>query len=353
MTPLRIGIIGAGGIAALLHRPGLQALGERVEVTWLHGRKAHRLDHLRREFGGRPRLAGDWRELLAADDVDAVVIATPHPLHVEPGLAAISVGKHVLMQKPLCGDLDEADAFCAAADSSPVTVLVMPHFSPTVLAARRLVGEGAIGTVSGALARHSHGGPEVYYAEVRDTFGEPPDERLWFFEPGEASVGALFDMGVYGVATLVTLLGSAVEVIGRTATLAKPTPLEDTATLLITFANGALATAETGWVDPARTGYFRLHGSAGKLWSPGADGAALTLWEPTSYTRENAPPRATAIDVGGDSLGDVHEHWLDCIAAGKQPPHSNAAAARHVTEILLAGLESSRTGRAVALRTTV
>lgn len=353
MDPLRVGIIGAGGITALMHVPALKRMADRFEVTWLSGRKEHRLRRLQAELDGRPRLTHDYTDIFAAEDVDAVIIATPHPLHVRPAIDAIAAGKHVLLQKPLCGRMDEAHELCEAAARSPVIVLALPHFGPDIVASRQLLIEGRIGTVSGALSRHSHGGPEVYYAEVRDAFGEPPDERLWFFDPGEAAVGALFDMGVYSVARLVALLGAAKEVIGVTATLDKPTALEDTATLLTTFANGALATAETSWVDPARTAYWRVHGSRGKLWSPGEDGAAVTLWEPTSYTREHAPPRRSPVDCSGCDRGDVHQHFLDCIRQGIQPPLSNVQAARHVTEILLAGLRSAREGRKVALETTV
>jgi predicted dehydrogenase len=53
------------------------------------------------------------------------------------------------------------------------------------------------------------------------------------------------------------------------------------------------------------------------------------------------------VDVTPFGLGDAHAHWIDCIERGVQPPLSNARTARHVTEVLLAGLQSSRTGRPV------
>ena len=49
------------------------------------------------------------------------------------------------------------------------------------------------------------------------------------------------------------------------------------------------------------------------------------------------------------SRGNAHEHWLESIRHGVHPPLSHAHAARHVTEVLLAGLESSRTGRAIEI----
>jgi D-xylose 1-dehydrogenase (NADP+, D-xylono-1,5-lactone-forming) len=163
-------------------------------------------------------------------------------------------------------------------------------------------------------------------------------------------VGALFDMGVYAVASLVASLGTVSSVMGMTATLDKPTPLEDTATLLLQFENGAVATAETGWCDPARTWQFRVHGTKGKITIPGQDGASMTRWEPGSYTREDIPPVPHPVDAKDASRGNVHEHWLACIREGRQPEQSHAWAARHVTEILLAGLESARTGNRVEIR---
>jgi predicted dehydrogenase len=347
MAEIGIGIIGAGGIAQKLHLPQLAAMGD-ARVVCLSGRKESRLRSLAERFLV-PRWTSDYRELLADPTIDAVIIALPHPLHVPVALAALAAGKHLLVQKPLCGDLQEADAFVAAVEGSDRIVMVLPHFSPEVYRCRELVADGAIGKPSGAHARTSHGGPEVYYAEVRDGFGES-DQELWFFDAGQASVGALFDMGVYAVAALVAVMGSVTRVMGRATTIAKPTQLEDTATLLLEFENGALGTAETGWCDPARTSVFRWHGTAGKLTIPGHEGASLTHWTPGSYTREDIPPVPAAVDARDSGRGNAHEHWLDCIRRRRQPPLSHAHAARHVTEILLAGLESAKSGRVIDLR---
>jgi predicted dehydrogenase len=352
METLNVGIIGAGGIAQKMHLPELSRL-DGVRVTMLSGRKEQRLRTLCERFGV-PHFTHDSGELLADPSIDAVVVALPHPLHVAAGIEALRAGKHLLMQKPLCGDMGEADAFVAAVEASDRTVMCLPHFGATAYKAREMVNAGAIGTVSGAHCRVSHGGPEVYYAEVRDGFGETgrrpsPGGDLWFFDAGQAAVGALFDMGVYAVAQLVAVLGRVTRVFGRATTIAKPTTLEDTATLLLEFENGALGTAETGWCDPARTSVLRIHGTAGKLTSPGEDGAALTRWEPGSYTREDIPPVPHAVDLSDTRIPGPHAHWVECIRTGTPPPLSHAHAARHVTEILLAGLESSRTGQAVEI----
>jgi predicted dehydrogenase len=344
---ITVGIIGAGGIAHKLHLPQLTQLPD-VRVKRLSGRSAHRLQVLAERFRV-PLWSHDHEDILGDPEIDAVVVALPHPLHVPVGLEVLAAGKHLLMQKPLCGSMEEADRFVAAVEGSSRTVLCLPHFPSLVYAARQQLQAGAIGQFSGASARSSHGGPEVYYAEVRDAFGEQSDD-LWFFDASRASVGALFDMGVYATSQLIATAGSVTRVFGRTATLAKPTTLEDTATLLLEFESGALGTMETSWCDPARTGLLHLHGTRGKLTSPGHAGNPLTHWTPGSYTREDEPPIPREVDVAPFEVGNAHRHFVDCLAAGRQPPLSNAHTARHVTEVLLAGLESGRTGRPVEIR---
>lgn len=343
---LNIGIIGAGGIANKLHLPQIAATNG-LKVTHIAGTHEARLKILAERFE-IPHTTTNYEALLAEDSIEGIIVALPHPLHVPFGLKALAAGKHVLMQKPLCANMTEADAFVAAADASDRTVMCLPHFAPEIYKTRELIEAGKIGKPSGAHCRTSHGGPEVYYAEVRDAFGET-DEGLWFFQAGEAAVGALFDMGVYAVASLVCVMGRVQSVIGQVATVDKPTTLEDTATLILHFANGAVGTAETGWCDPARTWQFRVHGTRGKITAPGENHNALTLWEPANYTREDTPPIATLLDTADADRGNAHAHWFQCIREARQPERSHAHAARHVTEILLAGLQSSRTGQRITI----
>jgi len=349
MSKIRIGVIGAGGIAAKLHFPELADLQDRCEVALISGRKESRLRLLCDKFpiGGYTH---SYEDVIGGDNIDAVLIATPHPQHVAWGIKALEAGKHVMMQKPLCGDMAEADAFVAAVEKSDRTVLCLPHFPPPIYALRDAIRDGAIGKVSGARARTSHGGPEVYYVEVRDIFGETDDD-LWFFDRQRASVGALFDMGVYAVAHLVAVLGTVKRVTAVVTTLDKPTELEDTATLILQMASGAVATAETSWCDPARTWEMSVHGTRGKFIVPGQSGAAATLFTPLAYDSDHAPIQSTPVEAGA-GVGNVHQHFLDCIARGIHPPVSHAHAARHVTEVLLAGLEAGRTGCVVEIQSS-
>lgn len=348
MSRFKVGVIGAGGIVARLHLPDL-ARNDNFEVTLVSGRKKHRLEHLCSAFD-IPRYATDYEAVVADDSIDGIIIGTPHPLHVPWGLKALAAGKHVLMQKPLTGDMEEANAFVEAVEATDRTALCMPHYGNDVYTLRKVCKSGAIGRISGARFRTSHGGPEIYYAEIRDIFGEKDDD-LWFFDAKRASVGALFDMGVYSVSQCVGILGTMKSVTAVVTTFDKPTELEDNATLVMETAEGGIVSCETSWCDPARTGEYSIHGTAGKLTKPGRDGAAVTMWTPTSYTRESAPPKLTPVELN-EGVGGLHQHWIDCIREGKQPPLENAWTARHITEIMLAGLEAGRTGRRIELTTT-
>jgi predicted dehydrogenase len=348
---LKVGIIGAGGIATKLHLPELKRI-ESVDVVVLSGRRKSRLETLCRMFDV-PRWTQNYDEVLADPGIDAVVISLPHPLHVKYGLQALHAGKHVHIQKPLSTSMEEANQFVEAVEHGDRIVLALPYVSRSVLlAAREIIASKTLGKVSSAHARYSHGGPEIYYATVQAMLEEVPEDKLWFFDKQQADVGALFDMGVYSVATLITLCGSIRTVTARCTTVDKPTELEDTAALLLDFASGALGTAETGWCDGARTAEFSVPGTEGKLTCPGSNGA-LSHYRPSSKVDEDAPLVHQPIDVSRFPDQNSHEHWIECIRAGRQPPLANARSARHVTEVLLAGLESSRTGTRIDIQSRI
>ena len=341
---LNVGILGAGGIAALSHLPEIAEV-DGMQVTHICGRRERRLRLLCERFDV-PRYSTTWGDLLDDDDLDAVIVSLPHPLHAEAGLAVLKRGLHLFMQKPLCTSLDEANQLVSAGETRPGQVVYCrPSFDAAVYEMRRQLEAGAIGAVSGALARHSHGGPEIYYTEVADAFDEPRLESdLWFYDADAAGGGALIDMGVYSIANLVAILGKVDYVTARMTTVDKPTALEDTATLILEFANGALATAETGWCDPARSSYLRVHGTAGKLV---LRGDAIDYIRPSSYEREWAAPLIDEIVPA--PVPNQHEEWRRCIENGKQPEISNLWTARHVSEIMIAAVNSNADGGRAAV----
>lgn len=140
MGKIRIGIVGCGEVAQLIHLPTLQGLRERFTVTALCDVSAGVRNGVGDSWGIAHRFA-DHHDLIACADVDAVLVANPNPFHAETAIAAIRAGKHVMIEKPLCITLGEADRLIAAEAASNVIVQVgyMRRYAPAFVRAKELL----------------------------------------------------------------------------------------------------------------------------------------------------------------------------------------------------------------------
>ena len=144
--PLRWGILGAGNISAqwvwALHAC------EGATVTAVAARDLDRAKEFARQYGVETAY-GDYREMVAADDVDIVYIGTINRLHKAHTLLAIEAGKHVLCEKPLTETLSDAHEMYAAAEEQDVMMQdgMWTRFFPAVEHARTAIETGVIGEV--------------------------------------------------------------------------------------------------------------------------------------------------------------------------------------------------------------
>ncbi len=114
---VRVGIVGAGANTRTRHIPGFQAI-DGVEITGVCNRTPESTKRVAREFK-IARQYDDWQQLIAADDVDAVMIGTWPNLHCEITCAALEAGKHVLTEARMARNLDEAKQMLAASKAHP------------------------------------------------------------------------------------------------------------------------------------------------------------------------------------------------------------------------------------------
>lgn len=120
-TPtLRIGIVGAGANTRAKHLPLLQRIPD-VKVVMVANRSVASSQTVAKEFG-IPGVARHWREVVAAPDIDAVVIGTWPYLHAEVTCAALAAGKHVLCEARMAAQLAQAETMAAAAQARPQLV---------------------------------------------------------------------------------------------------------------------------------------------------------------------------------------------------------------------------------------
>jgi len=123
VSRLKIGVIGCGAIAQIQHLPHLRELDDEFEIGGLADLSARLLEVVGDEFGvPRERRFLDYHDLVTSD-IDGVIVC-PSSSHAEPSIAAAQAGKHVLVEKPMCTTVREAEAMVAAAEQADVLLMV-------------------------------------------------------------------------------------------------------------------------------------------------------------------------------------------------------------------------------------
>lgn len=324
-----IGLIGAGHFGAV-HAAAIARQPDARLVAVCSGRP-EQAAAFAATHGGTAR--PDWRAVLDDPAVSAVVIATPHDLHVDVAVAALASGRHVLLEKPmapsvaLCGEIE------AAAASAPGLLMIghVMHFFRPILAARAVLAEGRLGR---PLAGTS--GLVKLWMEA--------NRRPWHLTP-ETGGGMLMTAGIHALDQLVWLMdGRVAAVSAMTAALFHPQSADDSAFLNLRFADGRLGQVTSlAYRDGAVTNAMQLV----------CEGGVLDI----DLDRGVRIGRGTAwTDVAGSWETDgmaaaVTREWrafLDAIAADDRSPVP-AAYGRHVVGIIEAALASSATRAEVAV----
>lgn len=209
----------------------------------------------------------DWRDVLERDDVQVVDICTPGDSHAEIAIAALEAGKHVLCEKPLANTVAEAELMVAAADAAQARgVLSMVGFNyrrtPALAYARRLIEEGAVGTIRHIRAQY-----------LQDWIVDPEFPLVWRLQKDKAGSGALGDIGAHIIDLSQFLTGQRLtEVAGHLTRFVERRPLPETSSGL-SGSGGAGTGQETGQVtvDDAAVFFGRT------------DGGALATYEATRF----------------------------------------------------------------------
>lgn len=157
---VRIGFIGAGGIARERHLPGLKEV-EGVELVAVANRRRASAEKVASEYGFAD-VHEDWREVIARPDVDAVFIAAPPYLHRDATIAALTAGKHVFCQARMARTYAEAKAMYVAARQTDLVTMVCPppHAMRGDLLMKKLIHEAYLGDLR-EVHVHSIAGPFV------------------------------------------------------------------------------------------------------------------------------------------------------------------------------------------------
>ena len=240
------------------------------------------------------RLTGDLDDVLADPTIDAVLLATPHSLHMDQVIAVAAAHKQVFCEKPLALRRDHAERMFGACRDAGV-ILAVGHnrrFWPSMRALRDIAASGELGTILHIEGHNSNENSE------KVTEG-------WRLSPEESPGGGLTGAGLHVLDGFVSLLGPARQVYARFNSREAGPPPRDSSMLAIDFANGVTGTLATVRATPF---YWRVH-----LF--GTEGSAEVLDEATLVLRKSGQPLQTikyeTIDVLAaelDAFADAIEH---------------------------------------------
>ncbi len=239
MKTLRFGIIGSGFMGRT-HIEALKRLPDVAAVAVAGGKRAP---------GLAQRYGIDFVEvkenLLRRTDIDAVVITTPHHLHVDEALEAIAHGKHVLVEKPLATSGADCERMIAAAKAKGVTLAVgyQQRFRVNNQKACELIRSGAIGRVQAFTVNMP-----MYAGAIKS--GGFGGDWSWWNDP--ANIGHLLNSSPHALDLLAWMMQAQVKTVSAfSRTLLPDIPVEDTTVGLLEFSNGAIGTLFSSRALPA------------------------------------------------------------------------------------------------------
>jgi predicted dehydrogenase len=198
----------------------------------------------------------DWRALVADERIGLFDNSGPNNLHAEPTIAAAEAGKHVICEKPLGRNADEAyETWQRVAAAGVKHMCAFNYrFVPAVRLARQIIEAGDLGEVT-----HFRG---TYLQEWGAT-----DDDLWRFDKAAAGSGALGDLGAHVIDLARYLVGEITTVAALTATFQPGRTVDDAIEAAVGFESGAVGTIEASRFASGRKNAFRweINGTKGSI----------------------------------------------------------------------------------------
>lgn len=286
-----------------------------------------RLEAAQQELGEHIQTYAKAEELLADDSVDLVIVILPHDLHARTAINAAEAGRHVIVEKPLCTALADADAMIAAAREAGVMLSCFNN--------RRW--DGDFQRILSAV-RGGHIG-DVFHADAAS--GNYAMPGFWWRSSRQATGGIHYDWGAHYVDWLMNIMDRPIEsVSGITRKVYwGNTSNEDYVLATIRFADGATATLEQGTAVAVRRAGWRILGTRGGLTNEGP-GKPVTMIQ-----RDGGSSRQTTLEPAEARWQRYYQNIANHLIMDEQLVVT-AAQARRVIGILELAEKSSRQGGA-------
>lgn len=347
MSPMKekigVGLIGSRFISSI-HAEAFKSVADANVLAVMSPTPGNARDFAAKH--GIPHHFTDLDTMLARDDIDLVVIGAPNLLHSDITLKAARAGKHIVVEKPMCMNLAEADRMITACKTANVKLMYAEElcFTPKYVRMKGLLDEGALGKPILLKQSEKHDGPHA--------------DHFWDVE--RSGGGVTMDMGCHAIAFFRWLNGNnpiaTVYAQMSTSVHGAKTKGDDNAIIILEFQNGVTAIAEESWTKPGgMDDCAEIHGSEGVAYADVLQGNSIQTYSTkgVGYAVEKA-----GITTGWSftmyeeiwNYGFPQEmaHFVDCVKHDKQPLVTGADG-RAVLEAIFAAYASAGTGRKVPL----
>ncbi|HEX4702010.1 MAG TPA: Gfo/Idh/MocA family oxidoreductase [Pseudonocardiaceae bacterium] len=333
-APVRVAIVGTGGIAEVAHFPALRAQGTRVAVAAVVDVDPDRLE----SFQARHDIPAAYRSLDTMLDIekpDLVHVCTPPARHADVVVQCLEAGAWVLVEKPPCLSLAEFDRIEAAErDGGPYASVVFQHrFGSGARHLRRLIADGALGRPLVALCQTTWYRDDAYY--------DVPWRGDWATEGGGPTMGH----GIHQMDLMLATLGEWTEVRAMAATLARDVRTEDVSMAIVRFASGAMASVVNSVLSPREESYLRFDFTDATVELSHLYGYDNSHWRYTPAQHVTTNPWDPPDNVPSSHTAQL-TFLLDAMSRGERPPVSGPAG-RETLELVTALYRSAFTGQPV------
>ncbi len=345
MPPTKVAMLGAGFIADI-HLESFARFVPDAQITAIFSRTAEHAERVARHWS-IPQWFTDVDELIAKADCEVVDICLPNFLHHRVAVAAARAGKHVIIEKPLCVTLEEADDMIAVCGEHGRKLMYAEElcFAPKYERVRHLVKEGAVGDIYMLKQLEKHSGPH----------------SDWFWNVDQSGGGVLMDMGCHAFGWFRWMLGGSPVVKSVWATMdtvrhKERTRGEDNTICVVEFEHGVIGLAEDSWAKPGgMDDRIEVYGSKGVSFADLFRGNSASTYSEEGYNYAAEKAGTTqgwtyTIFEEVFNQGYPHElqHFITCVREDRQPLVTGEDG-RAVLEIIYAAYASARTGAKIPL----
>ena len=329
-APVRVGVVGLGYWGPNLAR-NFDGLAD-AELAWCCDAREEMRDKLKAKHP-RTRFTADLEDLLADDELDAIVVATPVPTHADLAVRVLQAGKHCFVEKPLAQSVADAERAVAAARASAKLLMVghLLEYHPGVRKLKAIADAGELGDIH-------------YIYSNRLNLGQL-----------RADENALWSLGAHDISVILHLAGEDPHEMSAHGESYMRPGIEDVVFAFLRFPSGLAAHLHLSWLDPHKERRFTVVGSQRMatfddmdlerkvtVYDKGFDQSASSYGEYITRAGDIYSPRIS----NAEPLRLEVEHFVHCVRSGETPRSDGESGLRvvRVLERLQAELERSRRG---------